>query len=169
MKIGITGVPGTGKTTVSNLLGERLGIEVVHISDLFKGEVSLKAVRAKLWWILMKKESVILEGHLLSDVKLPLDVVFVLRTRPDVLLERLKERGYDWQKVNENVLAEALDYCLQNAEERYKKIIQIDTTERHSIEVVDIMVRCLQGECEGDRVDWIPILERLIIRGMVYL
>jgi len=144
-------------------------MEVVHLSDLFKGEVSLKAVRAKLWWILVKRENVILEGHLLSDVKLPLDIIFVLRTRPDVLLERLRERGYDWQKINENVLAEALDYCLQNAEERYKRVIQIDTTERHPSEVVDIMVECIKNGCEGDKVDWMPVLERLIIRGMIYL
>ena len=168
MKIGIAGVPGTGKTTISNILSEKLGIPVIHQSDLFSGLVSLKAVRTKFWWVLKKYEDVIIEGHLLCDVKLPLDILIILRTRPDVLISRLEERGYSKEKIDENVLAEALDYCIQNAEGRYKKIVQIDTTEGSPAEVVERILQCIRGgKCRSDDVDWIPVLERMIISGKI--
>ena len=168
MRIGIAGVQGTGKTTVSDLLSKRLGTPVIHQSDLFSGVVSLKAVRTKFWWILKRYKDVILEGHLLCDVKLPLDYLFILRTRPDVLMIRLEQRGYSKEKIDENILAEALDYCIQNAEDRYEKIVQIDTTEATPDQVVERILGCIQGrDCSSDEVDWIPILERLIISGKI--
>ncbi len=168
MKIGIAGVPGTGKTTVANILSERLGIPVIHQSDFFKGDVSLKAVRTKFWWVVKKYEDVIIEGHLLCDIKIPLDLLVILRTNPEILLARLEERGYEKKKVDENVLAEALDYCLQNAEDRYENIIQIDTSSRRPEDVADIIERCINGEeCIFEEVDWVPVLERLIISGRI--
>ncbi|NPA87018.1 MAG: AAA family ATPase [Candidatus Diapherotrites archaeon] len=167
MKIGIAGVPGTGKTTVSEILSKRLGIPVIHQSDYFSGLVSLKAVRTKFWWLLQRYKDVIIEGHLLCDVKLPLDYLFILRTRPDVLMGRLEERGYSKEKIDENVLAEALDYCLQRAEERYDRIIQIDTTETSPELVAERIIRCINGDCQSDEVDWIPVLEKLIISGKI--
>ncbi len=167
MKVGIAGVPGTGKTAVSDVLGERLGWPVVRQADFFSGVVSLKAVRTKLWWVLKRHEHVIVEGHLLCDVKLPLDYLFILRTRPDVLMRRLEERGYPKEKVDENVLAEALDYCLQRAEGRYERIYQIDTTELTPEAAAERIVRCLNGKCTSDDVDWIPVLEKLIISGKI--
>ncbi len=168
MRIGITGVPGTGKTTVAEIVGRMLRYPVIHQSDYFSGVVSLKAVRTKLWWLLKDKKNAVVEGHLLCDVKLPLDVLFVLRTRPDVLMARLEERGYSKEKVDENVLAEALDYCIQHAEERYGNIVQIDTTETTPSMVAQRIVDCVrEGECTSDEVDWIPVLEKLIISGKI--
>lgn len=167
MKIGITGVPGTGKTTVSNLLSRKLNVPVIHQSDYFSGIVSLKAVRTKFWWLLKRNKDIILEGHLLCDIKLPLDLLFILRTRPDVLMERLEERGYSKEKIDENVLAEALDYCIQNAEDKYQKIVQIDTTETSPEQAVERIMQCIMGSCRSDEVDWVPILEKLIIGGKI--
>ncbi len=167
MRIGITGVPGTGKTETAKVLGKLLNYEVVHQADLFSGTVSLKAVRTKFWWLLERKNNVIVEGHLLCDVKLPLDILFILRTQPDILLSRLEMKGYDKRKIDENVLAEALDYCIQRAEGRYKNIIQLDTTHSTPEETAKRMIECLEGGCEGDEVDWIPVLEKLIIGGRI--
>ncbi len=167
MRIGIGGVPGTGKSTISEVLSKKLGIPVIHQSDYFSGVVSLKAVRTKLWWLLKKHKDVIVEGHLLCDVKLPLDYLIILRTRPDVLMRRLEERGYDKQKVDENVLAEALDYCIQQAEDRYEKIIQIDTTELTPELTAERILECVKEGCQSDEVDWIPVLEKLIISGKI--
>ena len=167
MKIGIGGVPGTGKTTVADILGKRLNVPVIHQSDYFSGLVSLKAVRTKFWWLIQRSKDIIIEGHLLCDVKLPLDYLFILRTRPDILMGRLEERGYDKEKVDENVLAEALDYCIQNSEDRYNRIIQIDTTDSTPERVADRIIRCINEGCESDEVDWIPVLEKLIISGKI--
>ncbi len=154
----ITGVPGTGKTTVARELSKRLGARMVSVSDFFQGEVSLKAVRAKMWWEI-KRGARVLEGHLLCEVRLPADLVVVLRTRPSVLYERLSARGYPEDKVMENVMAEALDYCLLKAEERYKHVIQVDTTGKS---VEDVVEQILRGK--GDEVDWEEELYTLILR-----
>ena len=36
MRIAITGTPGVGKTTVSKVLGEKLGIKVIDITEVVK-------------------------------------------------------------------------------------------------------------------------------------
>ncbi len=45
--------------------------------------------------------------------------VFVLRCDPKALQSRLRRRGWRWEKVRENVLAEILDSCLIEAIEEY--------------------------------------------------
>jgi broad-specificity NMP kinase len=34
MNILISGTPGTGKTEISNILGKKTGMKVIHISDI---------------------------------------------------------------------------------------------------------------------------------------
>ncbi|MHC1575865.1 MAG: AAA family ATPase, partial [Methanosarcinaceae archaeon] len=38
MLIGLTGTPGTGKTSVSRRLGAESGCRVIHLNDLIKEE-----------------------------------------------------------------------------------------------------------------------------------
>ena len=134
MRIGITGTPGTGKTTIA----EALDRSVISLKDFAREhslgeendifEVDVEKVDQNL------PEDCWVEGHLAH--KINLDYCIVLRTRPDVLEERLSERGYSEEKIRENVEAEKMDLILSEAFER-TTVYEIDTTEKSVEEVVD--------------------------------
>ncbi len=159
-RIGITGVPGTGKTTTANVLSDIMNLNVVHVNDIakefgideYKGSivVDVKKLEKKLLGI---KRDVILEGHLLVNMKLDLDYVFVLRCNPTELRERLASKGWDVDKVLTNVEAECLDYSLVNAESNYHNVYQVDTTGRTPRQTAQRIVEIMRGG-KPDSVDW---------------
>ncbi|HZX34173.1 MAG TPA: AAA family ATPase [archaeon] len=82
-------------------------------------EVPLDALEKKLNKMLAGKRSIIVEGHLLCDIKADFDAVFVLRCAPEKIGERLQNRGYNEVKVQDNVFCEETGYCLKHALENY--------------------------------------------------
>ena len=161
MKIIITGTPGTGKTLVADLLGKALKKRVVHINDFAKKNklimgksggsyiVDLKKLRKKL----LKFDGII-ESHLLCEFSLPNSVVFVLRCDPKVLAMRLQKRKYLRRKIKENLEVEALDYCTIKSEKNYKKVYDVDTTNRTIRQVVKRIIAILKKKAKPDRVDF---------------
>ncbi len=161
----ITGTPGTGKTTVSNLLSQKLSIPLVAVNDLVeekhlyhgydpeKGykEVDMEDLCHELDSIIknFQKDGLIIEGHLAhflenSDL---IDLVVVLRARPDILIKRLSNRNWPESKVNENVEAEALDICTFEAVENHvNKVNEVDTTDLEVEDVVDLIIKIVHGE-----------------------
>jgi adenylate kinase len=144
MRVIITGTPGTGKTAISKELGGLLSLpvvdikEIVHKNKIFSknkhGEMIVDI--AKLKRVLLKeRRSCIIDSHLVCEITLPADFVFVLRTEPEELRKRLAKRGYSRKKVDENVLCEMLDYCLLKSELNYRcRVLQLDTTGRTGLQ-----------------------------------
>ena len=134
MRIGITGTPGTGKTTAAHHLNH----EFIDLGDYARkkglGEpgkefkVDVEALNESL------PEDCWVEGHLAH--KIDLDHCIVLRTDPKILRERLEKRGYPEKKIEENVEAEAMDLILSEASKRHK-VYEIDTTGRKPVEVAE--------------------------------
>lgn len=157
MKIGIAGTPGTGKTSVA----EKLDKEVLSMkvfakerglgeqNDLF--EIDVEAVEEELpeeYWI---------EGHLVH--KLDLDYCIILRTRPDILENRLNQRGYSESKVKENVEAEAMDLILSEASERNFSVYEIDTSEKNvELTAKEIREAVSERKEKSGIVDWMEYL-----------
>ncbi len=53
----------------------------------------------------------------------------MLRTRPDVLIKRLKKRNYPKHKISENVQVEIIDYCTWKSKENYScPIYEVDSS-----------------------------------------
>jgi adenylate kinase len=141
MLIGLTGTPGTGKTSVSNLLERKRNWEVIHLNDLIKEEhlytevdeerdaviADMELVKQYLEEIIGGRENevIIIESHLAHYIA---DTVIILRVYPPELKMRLKVRGYSEEKIRENVEAEALDVILVEAFEWCKKVFEINTT-----------------------------------------
>ncbi len=152
MRIGITGTPGTGKTTVA----EKLDREVISVKEFAKErglgeekdlfEIDVEAVKNEL------PENCWVEGHLAH--KVAVDYCIVLRTRPDILEDRLKERGYSDEKIKENVDAEKMDLILSEAFEKCK-IYEIDTTKKSVDETVEEIKEAVENkESKYAVCDW---------------
>ncbi len=58
-------------------------------------------------------------GHLLQELTINPDMVIVVKSRLKELIGRLEERGYSKEKIRENIVSEAIDYCFVGARERW--------------------------------------------------
>lgn len=168
MRIAITGTPGTGKKTVSSLLISK-GYEVLDINEIVTAYdfivgyeektkiVDLDKLNTFLQNLIRKKgkDIVFIKGHLshLLDV----DLVIVLRCKPNELRRRLKQKGYNDEKIQENVESEVIDVITVEAAESYQKVYEIDTTKKRPNKAVEAILKILNNEGEEYKVggiDW---------------
>ncbi len=161
MIIGLTGTPGTGKTSVSRLLQEN-GYNVLYLTDLIKDEclysevdegrdtlvADMDRVFSRVCELAGDDEGVnIIDSHMAHHIA---DVVIVLRTAPSDLRERLKMRDYSDAKIEENVEAECLDVILVESVEWCRKVYELDTTGRMAEDVVTDVEEIISGILSGD-------------------
>mmetsp|Transcript_23438 Transcript_23438/g.32752 ORF Transcript_23438/g.32752 Transcript_23438/m.32752 type:complete len:178 (-) Transcript_23438:23-556(-) len=136
----ITGTPGTGKTSLSEVLANEAGMNHWDVSSLVK-EKSLHDGRDDEFDCFILNEDKICDE--LEDVMAPgnnivdfhtcdffperwFDLVVVLRTANDVLFPRLEKRGYSQKKITENIECEILQVVLDEATESYKPEIVLE-------------------------------------------
>ena len=176
-RIVITGVPGTGKTTLAKSLSKLLGVPCISINEfaishkyymVHKGEkektVDLRKLQPALKKHLAALDGYVVEGHLACEFSIPADVVIVLRANPALLKKIYAERKYPDSKANENLLCEILDYCTQKSEDNFKhsRILQLDNS--HHPDAKKIFGRMSKGE--SDSINWMPLL---LTKGFSYL
>jgi adenylate kinase len=139
--IALTGTPGTGKSSVAKLLRKKF--RVIDLNRLIVRKKFFKAYdkKRKCWVADLKKvekylkerlkesEDVIIESHLahLLSPRL-IDIVIVLRCKPEELEKRLKRKKWNSEKIRENVEAEMIDLIAIEAEKLHEKVFEIDTT-----------------------------------------
>jgi len=140
MRIIVTGSPGVGKTSVARLLGKKLGLLVLNEKQfaLEKGigkwnpeedelVIPLEEFGKAVEGLFLSEKKVIIEGHLLCELKLKPDFVVLIRVDPEILEARLQRRSYSAEKVQDNVFCEGIDYCKKHVERNYskEKIVEI--------------------------------------------
>jgi adenylate kinase len=170
MRIIITGSPGTGKSAISLALSKRLGIDLIDIKRIARErglvesghEVDVRRLAAAMRKVLRGKKDFIAEGHLACEMRLPGDFVFVLRASPAVLRRRLARRGYGKAKLEENLMAEMLDYCVLRAESVYgRRPLELDTSRRSVSACASEIIKAVrQNKLRLDCVDYSPELKR---------
>ncbi|PGF17636.1 adenylate kinase [Natrinema sp. CBA1119] len=183
MRVAVTGTPGTGKTTATELLESRLAdsddapddastpaLEVIHLNRVLEDEAlytevdadreSKVADLAALSEWLDGRDDVVIESHLAHHFDA--DRVAVLRCRPETLEERLLERGETEAKARENAESEALDVILSEAVEEHglESVYEIDTTDRDPDAVADELAAVAGGKREpsAGEVDYMGYL-----------
>jgi adenylate kinase len=181
----ITGVPGTGKSTIAKMLAKEKGAALIDINKLagvlklYSGVdsqdgakiVKLDELASELSAAIKaekKSKPVIVEGHLGCEMKLPVQKVIVLRCEPKTLRARLASRNYPQEKVAQNALSEALDYCTVLSEKNYgeKKVWEIDTTGLSEKQVLAKCISLLSGKkMRKEKVSFPDALLREAISG----
>lgn len=168
MQIVITGTPGTGKTSVAQVLDKK-GWNVVDIKEFIKkqdiGSVKGEEIEVRIGKLEERleeefhglEEDLVIEGHLAHHY--PADYCIVLRCDPEILEGRISKRGYNRRKIEENVEAESLDIILQEAVQKQEKIIEIDTTDREAEDVAEEIEKRVENDETGyGEVDWSEFL-----------
>jgi len=179
----ITGVPGTGKTLLARSLCKKSGAALLEINELAEllglyshtdqsdgaKVVRLPELARELSAaIKSEKKSIIAEGHLGCEMKLPVQKVIVLRCEPKELRQRLAPRSYSPSKLSQNALCEALDYCTVQSEKNYgaRRVWEIDTTGKTPAQVQKEAEAIISGKTKKrTRVSFPDALMREAITG----
>lgn len=168
MRVAVTGTPGTGKTTATELLDAEL--EVVHLNEMIVQEGLVKGPDPDLDTLVADMRAVedrvrelndvVIESHLAHHFAA--DRVIVLRCHPEVLTRRLRERGAGEAKIQENVDSEALDLILAEAVERHgeDRVYEIDTTDREPEDVAAEIDAVIAGQ-RDPRVGTVSFVDHL--------
>ena len=166
MRICISGTPGTGKSVVAKMISENY-IELnifSKINGFIKGIdkkrnvgiVDIDCLKSKLKDI----DDAILVGH--YSHLLSCDIVIVLRTNPQVLEKRLRERNYSQEKLRENLEAEALGIITEEALSVCKNVYEIDTSDITIEETAKIINKIIEGKGEEYRAGKINFMEEIL-------
>jgi len=164
MKLVLTGNPGTGKTSVAKELA-RHGFEYISANEIAicgractdckkiagkkRYSVDLKKLQKMIAEkIKESKSECIVEGHLLCEIKLPCDYCVVLRCSPEVLRKRLMKKEKSWKLIEENIIAEMLDYSTQLSEQNYpkQKVCELDTSKLTAKQVAKEIIKFISNK-----------------------
>ena len=149
--VALTGSPGTGKSTLAEALKQH-GVKIVRVEDIAK-ELDALSIESganiietsKLsQWSWSGDEICIIDGHLSHYC--PIDAVIILRCAPNVLRQRLEQRGgYSSEKIESNVEWELIAGTWSDLVNLHPQInvLEINTT-NESIDVERVM-RFLSG------------------------
>ena len=174
MLIALTGTPGTGKTSISNILHEN-GFEIVDIKKVAAGEdffigndekrnskiVDVDKLNGYIKENYKEKDIVFIEGHL-SHLLKSVDKVIVLRCHPNELRKRLSQKGWKKEKIKENIEAEILDIILCETVDSHpeKNVIEINTTNMDISNVTALIMEIIKNNFEHMKkhnignIDW---------------
>jgi len=178
----VTGPPGTGKTTVSTILSERLGARHIELSrfsiengyviedDVERDTkvVDMGALGSAVRDIIDKSVSpVIIDGHYAHElIEEPvISFLFVLRKRPWDLKSVLEARQYSSDKVWENLESEIMGVITGDALELIpsSKVIEVDISDQSPQETVNQIHRMIEGGAAlgNPIIDWVAHPETL--------
>jgi broad-specificity NMP kinase len=179
----ITGTPGTGKSTLAKELAVRIGADAIGANEIAKESgfiigrdgygtsiVDLGRLERKLNKIAKeyasRKKTLILDGHLLSEIKVKGAVVIVLREHLPVLIKRMEKRKYHFDKIRDNIISEAIDLCGSNSRKRYKKAYEIWSGRDAAAEALKVI---RSGKGSREVMDMMPELLKLIKKDRSFL
>lgn len=141
--VAVTGTPGTGKSVFSKELERRIkDSEAVELNDLVneyklytrRDKFGTKIVRLKDLGRALKRhisksnaKTIFVVGHLAPELNQKYDIGIVMRCGLLESARRMEKRKYPKEKIKENIVAEALDYCGESVRKRSKNVFEVET------------------------------------------
>jgi adenylate kinase len=171
MSLVITGNPGTGKHTVSKILAEKLGYDILDLNQIaishkiFRKSGSTLDVDTKKLAKIMRKlarPKTITLGHLAPYVmeKSQVKIAIVLRKNPYKLIPVYKKRKYQQKKIIENIGSETLGIIAYDSSSKFgKKTVQIDSTSLSPQNLAKKITRAISSK-KQDAVDWLALVSK---------
>lgn len=141
MIIAVSGVPGTGKSTVAKFIANEFDLQYVDAGALIQKNKkryewdakrrSVALTPSEFTTLLrphLRKGNVVVDS-LLSHFLPPrlVDVCVITNCDQKTLLERLTKRGWSEPKKQENLLALNFEVCLLEAREKGHRVVVWDT------------------------------------------
>ncbi len=175
MIIIITGTPGTGKTTIGKIIADDNNCRLIESSKLLKKLELTKEdptgrytdtitnLEPAIQFILnqLKKEKCVVLETLYPTLWLENEsinqntaLILLLRTRPDILYNRLEEKGWPLPKIIENCLAEAFNIIAEELEEYKHDTIEIDTSMTSTEITLEKIYDKIMKWDTGIQIDW---------------
>lgn len=151
----VTGTPGTGKTTISKKISNKLDFYYLDVNKLVKKHKLAEGYDKKrktkiidvnkLNKLLIneiksikkfnkKISGIIIDSHLSHYLpRRYVDLCIVTKCGINILNKRLKKKKFNKEKIRENLQAEIFDICCNEALEEKHKIIVANTTKSINI------------------------------------
>ena len=176
IRLVVTGTPGVGKHTSSNIVAEKLGAEIIDINKVAIDnaaiaketdhglDVDLKKLQKLIAKQLLSRKDLVIVGHLAPYVVKRADIgmAVVLRRSPYALQETLEGRGYSYSKVIENVSSEILGVSMYDAVKAFgkSKVAEFDTTGKTPDQTASEIIRTLKKQAPRKTgvVDWLALV-----------
>jgi len=174
MIIALTGTPGTGKTSVAEILKNK-GFTIIDLNKLacdkifligkdYKRDsniVDLKKLNKYIFDNYSGAETVIIEGHL-SHLLECVEKIIILRCNPEILKRNLSKKDWSQEKIKENIEAEILDIILCETVEIHqeKNIFEINVTGKTIEKIVDMIIEIINNKFKPikkykiGKIDW---------------
>jgi adenylate kinase len=175
----ISGTPGTGKTTIAQVLKEEYSAFHLNLTDVaIENGFILEEDRDRQTKVVDEDKlvlfiedflkthlsNVIIEGHYADIVPDELTTVFIiLRTDPHVLEQRLQEKQFPISKIRENIQSEVLGTCTSFALETHDraKIYEVDTSTAPLEETVKLIQQYIKQRPASNvgEINWLQKLD----------
>lgn len=161
----ITGTPGTGKTTTSDMVSQEASMKHINVSSLVKEKKLYSSVDEAYDTVIFDEDKLLDEleiqvegGGSIVDFHTAdifperwFDLVIVLTCDNSILYDRLEKRGYNQLKLQENLEAEIMQVLVEEARESYDSNI-VHILSSNSIEDMESNVQRISQWIENFRL-----------------
>ena len=172
MSIVITGNPGVGKHTITQLIADKMKLSIIDInkiakdSNLFEKNGNTNDVDVEVLEKILKSKiskNNIIVGHLAPYVlrKNQVKIMIVLRRSPYDLIPVYEDRKYDDDKIRDNVGSEILGIITNDAMEKFQeKIFQINVSGKTVAEMFEKIMSVIINKKGNEVVDWLELVRK---------
>ena len=172
MSIVITGNPGVGKHTITQLISDKMKLSIIDInkiakdSELFEKNSDVNDVDVEMLEKILESkisENNIIVGHLAPYVlkKNQVKMVIVLRRSPYDLISVYEDRKYPDKKIRDNTGSEILGIIANDAMDKFQeKTFQINVSEKTVAEMLEKIMSVIMNKKGNEEVDWLDLVRK---------